>query len=1009
MLTTACVRAVRSLTLLAAVATSLVGCDGGGGDKRPAAQRREERQTEFESAPPIEHLDIPSSRGVGGMGAPPPPPGRPEGKDIYGVDGDRLYFLNAYRGLMVFDITNVDDPKLLGQSPAYGAPVEMVVRNGFATMVVGDFYGNAPDGTPFHGSVVRTIDARNPAAMKVEGDVQVKGSPRDTRVAGDNLVVVSDDFVAPVDPWSSVDGPVGTSNVIVSSVSFGDHAPRLNGTREVDGSSGVFHVTPNAVLVARDVLADAAQRSDPRFTYVRSDMEGATRRTGKSAIDYIAISSIDGSITPRGSLQVDGVLNRWIADVGKWIDLEDDTASIFTCASGPYGDCTGDRYTLTTVDFSNPSAPKQLGTIDIPLKGRGPAARFSNKRMYLAPHDATWSADGEQTSVEVYDLTNPAAPVLAGSTKVSGTVWRFEPVGTDRLFVLGKETGTSRFASRAALRWLDVSNPAQPTVLGTSSFGEGWASALASETFKAFARDDGRKLVALPFSGWSSSREYLNGVQLIEYDTGAVTARGSARAKGRIQHGVFVKDRLVSLSDESLNVIDFADRDHPRVVRELTLARNIVSAQSDGATIAQLSTDWWRFDQPRSELRVLPVANAEEKMLDPNAPTVSIDGTDPQVFRNGDLAYVVTTLYPKPGSLSSHLTPHVQVVDLSNGKATLKGALDLPQDPDGSNTPRWGGCYYWDWYDTSNIVQVGGSALAFRRTRGSYNQRTSRVEQDQKVYVVDLSDPDSPHIALAVVTPDVETWWGNLRVVGNTLYASHYEYAVKPLDSPPYSSEPKDRNRVRYYLDRIDLTDRANPTVGQRINVPGLLVGASDSDPSLLHFVDYRWDGDYAPAQKNELAIARIVGDKAYLESTTPLEGWVGNVFVRGTKAYMSAQEYPRPSEGGAGTSSVKPFEGTSPVKLLEVDLSDPKHPVARASAPAEGWGWLVAVEGDRAIVTSRWGEVGLDIYALRPGEAPSYVQFARTRGWWPNGIARHGGDLYLSTGYWGVQKIAIE
>src|SRR5207237_953514 len=89
--------------------------------------------------------------------------------DLYRVDGDRLYYLNSYRGLMVFDITNVSDPKLLGRSPVFGTPVEMYVENGIATVVVGDWYGSAPDGSPFHGSVVRMINAQNPAAMQING------------------------------------------------------------------------------------------------------------------------------------------------------------------------------------------------------------------------------------------------------------------------------------------------------------------------------------------------------------------------------------------------------------------------------------------------------------------------------------------------------------------------------------------------------------------------------------------------------------------------------------------------------------------------------------------------------------------------------------------------------------------------------------------------------------------------------------------------------------------------
>ena len=92
-----------------------------------------------------------------------------------------------------------------------------------------------------------------------------------------------------------------------------------------------------------------------------------------------------------------------------------------------------------------------------------------------------------------------------------------------------------------------------------------------------------------------------------------------------------------------------------------------------------------------------------------------------------------------------------------------------------------------------------------------------------------------------------------------------------------------------------------------------------------------------------------------------------------------------------------------------EIDLTDPKKPVVLSSAPKDGWGWLVDVEGDRAIITSGWGQVGLDIYKLQPGAAPIYDQFARTRGWWPSAITRQDGDLFVSTGYWGVQKITLK
>src|SRR5277367_1559197 len=44
--------------------------------------------------------------------------------DLYALDGNRLYYLNGYRGLMVFDLTQVDQPKLLGRYAIFGTPIQ---------------------------------------------------------------------------------------------------------------------------------------------------------------------------------------------------------------------------------------------------------------------------------------------------------------------------------------------------------------------------------------------------------------------------------------------------------------------------------------------------------------------------------------------------------------------------------------------------------------------------------------------------------------------------------------------------------------------------------------------------------------------------------------------------------------------------------------------------------------------------------------------------------------------
>jgi len=88
--------------------------------------------------------------------------------------------------------------------------------------------------------------------------------------------------------------------------------------------------------------------------------------------------------------------------------------------------------------------------------------------------------------------------------------------------------------------------------------------------------------------------------------------------------------------------------------------------------------------------------------------------------------------------------------------------------------------------------------------------------------------------------------------------------------------------------------------------------------------------------------------------------------------------------------------------------LTTPTRPVALVSDNRQGWGWLLGVQGDRAFVTSGWGDVGIDVFRLKPGQAPIFEQFIRARGWWTNSLARQNNQLFLASGYWGIQVITL-
>jgi hypothetical protein len=252
-------------------------------------------------------------------------------------------------------------------------------------------------------------------------------------------------------------------------------------------------------------------------------------------------------------------------------------------------------------------------------------------------------------------------------------------------------------------------------------------------------------------------------------------------------------------------------------------------------------------------------------------------------------------------------------------------------------------------------------------------------------------------------------WVRDTRIVGDVLYAvseeydwSHGCYAGGDTVASGGAASGYGGNRAvdsttGYGSSRsgalLPRPHRSKPSVGSKINVPGLLVGASENDPSIIFTMDYRWDGD---SSFNEFDVLKLSGDKAYLQSSIILPGYAGSTFVRGDQAYLSVQRV------------TDPEKYTTVVELHQIDVSNPRRPVDLASKGEDGWGWLLGVEGDRALVTSGWGNAGLDIYRLAQGSAPTYDRFVRMLGWGTSSVARQGDTLYLSSGYWGVQTVDL-
>src|SRR5262249_19251940 len=161
-----------------------------------------------------------------------------------------------------------------------------IVRNGIAVVVIGDWFGMMDDGTPFHGSIVRGLDATDPANIRVLGEAKLGGWVRDDRVVGDVIYAVSEDFGWWYGWGPAADDGTGAAtvpgeSVVVASVSFANRTIQQVDELRFDGFTGVFNVTPNAIM-----LASAADYTSP------------------TSLLYLDISDPGGAIVKRGALEV---------------------------------------------------------------------------------------------------------------------------------------------------------------------------------------------------------------------------------------------------------------------------------------------------------------------------------------------------------------------------------------------------------------------------------------------------------------------------------------------------------------------------------------------------------------------------------------------------------------------------------------------------------------------------------------------------------------------------------
>ena len=135
--------------------------------------------------------------------APPaaPPQGRVadvEEADIYKVDKNKLFYLNTYRGFLIYDLADPKKPKAISRLPVYGYPIEMFIQNNTVYALIRDaLYLTQVKGKlqfkRHNVSQLISIDISDPSKPKLLQSVDIIGQLHEgvSRKVEDTIYVVS--------------------------------------------------------------------------------------------------------------------------------------------------------------------------------------------------------------------------------------------------------------------------------------------------------------------------------------------------------------------------------------------------------------------------------------------------------------------------------------------------------------------------------------------------------------------------------------------------------------------------------------------------------------------------------------------------------------------------------------------------------------------------------------------------------------------------------------------------
>ena len=835
-----------------------------------------------------------------------------EEADIVKISDNTLYAISASRGLAVVDISDPANMALLGRYAIYELPVEMYVRDGVAVLmydaVADDRYDAEADAYyPREACPVLVLDVSNPAAISELSRLELSGRRyHNSRMVGNILYSVHFLYGA----WNS---DIEVPGIVVSSINL-----------TVPGAPALADE-----LVINETVDEAVMLATEERLYISGPVHNSNiffQLTDYSRVYTVDISSADGTLSRGADIRLAGQLER-----RGQMDVQGDVLRTVS------HDVRNEQSpAVETFRVNSDNTVTQLGSLalSLPKDMAIKSARFDGERLYV-----------QGKKLITVDMSDPEAPVENAAIDVSGNIVDTVIPRGEKLFILGYGNDET---PGVTVSMFDVADLSSPSLKDTVSFGGPWAGikTATGRIHRAMEISDDNGLILVPFAAWGRSetgyrKDFYSGVQLIDFDDEQLSLRGMAPHNGTAKKTFLHDDVLYAVSDDRVESFNFEERDAPVALSSVTVARSMhaavqagdyIAALTSNRTVSAFSLSLFPSDAPDIDVPLSSVTLADIQPEDvfPYYYWYSFESIAVRLFYNDGFVYL---LWHEPGyyvtedgETFQERATGVAVVDISEPTAPrVRGkrlfALAFPNDKKHTSEKAvWPG---------SNFVQFG--AQVYLQSSAGFHD----MFQNSELAGIDFSDPDDP-IAVNVPQRTFENQRGSMIAGEGEIIFTHSEEV------------PDDETRLKFFMDRLDVSDPSKPKWLPKINIPGSAVHYS-KETSVLVTVDYTlssWSGaEHSECAKNAglyhqgdgrcirvenaLVLSHVIDGAAVVQDAYAIEGpGIATIEVTGEAIFASL---PKPSKnvadgivdrmlaaplsGGSLNVQIRPL--TSPMPLL--------------------------------------------------------------------------------------------